>query len=940
MRNYNREDYVAQQEERKAQLEKKFNDIISSYQTNPALISEFIKFSTRFHNYSFKNQVLIREQNPGALFSGSFNKFKELGYSINKGEHGMKIFVPVISTMYFDENTNLWQQLKNAPKDIKEKVKSGEIKSKQYQRFKLGTVFDISQTNCPAEEYPKLLGFGHNDTEHNKLFKAVINYAYENNITVSFSNLGSAIRGQFRPLESEIVLNDKLQTSMQLSVLTHELAHSIMHRDIEIEPTKPTAQKEIEADCLSLMLREKLGISDIEDTRQQHLTENFKNYLQETETNEELPGIEDVLSGVVNAYDSIYEDFSNSITAYLENQNSLEVGQAINGAEFRYEVITSDLPIELINCHFYNCRFENLTATDLHNSVFTDCNFNNCDLSHANLHESEIYYTQFKNTNLSVANMTATKIKHTSFSKASNLSEVMFNNSLIEDVWIHDIQVDNPPTGLETALVTMGSATPEEEQSYREKIFDKLKYIKNVITEQNRTEINGKQIRFEILPADSVTEYLYNVQVHFKYEFTDDFVYSGIGHFCKNIAEVDKYINRIVTDYSKDGYTFSYEDREELIQRHHLPLVNEHSVLISTEKVNTQSAEFSDKTPAIDNNKLHHEMWQTIHKFEEIYNLPPEQCFVEMNYSLAQWQPKENITSEQIEERYHEAKKYEEYYNNFLEKTSEYINNFSISDISSYKLPYIHFCYSSNIKGFNFDMPIREAEIFTRELDSSLCCKNQISDTKFIIYWQNDNSDTYIGKQTLGNGEGGLIEHIDHYHNKTTNPETAFSKIASQLKDYQMGIVPGKDIDSDIYAIKEHGIADVMDNDLFFVDKINHTVEWAYYNPDSDSSGSIVVNKISFTDIQEAMSAPQQFGFFSSLESMADQTYYDSDTPDFQDLIDRYNNMYPTFVDMSKNTMNSLINSAGISIENALQNQGGFFNELEEELIDETATEL
>lgn len=42
--------------------------------------------------------MLIYQQNPGAMFCNSYKAYQDMGYSVKRGEHGMKILVPTIKT--------------------------------------------------------------------------------------------------------------------------------------------------------------------------------------------------------------------------------------------------------------------------------------------------------------------------------------------------------------------------------------------------------------------------------------------------------------------------------------------------------------------------------------------------------------------------------------------------------------------------------------------------------------------------------------------------------------------------------------------------------------------------------------------------------------------------------------------------------------------------
>ena len=56
--------------------------------------AEWLKTMSQFHHYSFRNQMLIHLQTPEATYVAGFNKWKSLGRSINKGEHGIQILAP------------------------------------------------------------------------------------------------------------------------------------------------------------------------------------------------------------------------------------------------------------------------------------------------------------------------------------------------------------------------------------------------------------------------------------------------------------------------------------------------------------------------------------------------------------------------------------------------------------------------------------------------------------------------------------------------------------------------------------------------------------------------------------------------------------------------------------------------------------------------------
>src|SRR3954471_16018777 len=55
----------------------------------------FLDAQARFHTYSWGNVLLILDQRPDATRVASFRTWLALGRPVRKGEHGIRIFVPV-----------------------------------------------------------------------------------------------------------------------------------------------------------------------------------------------------------------------------------------------------------------------------------------------------------------------------------------------------------------------------------------------------------------------------------------------------------------------------------------------------------------------------------------------------------------------------------------------------------------------------------------------------------------------------------------------------------------------------------------------------------------------------------------------------------------------------------------------------------------------------
>lgn len=186
----------------------------------------FLDAQARFHRYSWGNVLLILDQRPDATRIASFRTWLSLGRPVRKGERGIRIFVPV------------WPR---KPRDAEEKLDDSEQERNREQprpltrtndrrpvSFKLGSVFDISQTDgppLPRVEVPVLEG-----EEGRELFGHLKRVAELQEIEVLRTTadlhpmLGGGAMGYYVPEGRRIVLREAAPRQMA-KTLAHELAH-------------------------------------------------------------------------------------------------------------------------------------------------------------------------------------------------------------------------------------------------------------------------------------------------------------------------------------------------------------------------------------------------------------------------------------------------------------------------------------------------------------------------------------------------------------------------------------------------------------------------------------------------------------------------------------------------------------------------------------------
>lgn len=265
----------------------RIKNLLKEHETDPDAMVEDIAFAGKFYQYSTRNIQLMRQQNPGITYVAKASLFNEMGYHIKDGEQAMVGRVPQFHKYIINEKGERVYSEKYTP-EIKQKLKEGTLKEEQATKFDFVAAFyDISQTDCPAEDYPSVFHMGIPSELHQDAFDAMKKFAEENlGFKVMVTDLKSiSLRGSCEPDNKIIRIDDRLEATMALSTLCHEIAHGIIHTS-ENSAKMSAAQKECETDVMDIMLEASLGLA-INESRRDHLFENFQAYKKEQAAKEQ-----------------------------------------------------------------------------------------------------------------------------------------------------------------------------------------------------------------------------------------------------------------------------------------------------------------------------------------------------------------------------------------------------------------------------------------------------------------------------------------------------------------------------------------------------------------------------------------------------------------------------------------------------------------------------
>ncbi|HAT4340944.1 TPA: ImmA/IrrE family metallo-endopeptidase [Clostridium perfringens] len=341
---YKKKEYKSSksQEEKRKEIDllvKQADEKIDKVFSSPNDLKEYLSFMAKFHNYSYKNSILIEEQFRGAVAVGSFAFWKEKGYLVNKGEKGIKILVPTKLGDRFIAEDGTIKLISKASEKEKQLIKSGELETLEGAiKFKQGYVFDVSQTNIPASELPKIFPnkWLEGDVKNYKAFyKSLEDVASKIGVKIiePKSELG-LVKGVSYTSTREVALNPRNSELQNIKTLIHELAHARLHT-VETIDNYTKAEKEFQAEMVALSVSSYFGIN----------TEEYSlRYLSEWTKNATFKDKEKLLKEVsttVKEYVEIMEDSLNTereLTKENELVNSLSDKNIKNESELNLEM--------------------------------------------------------------------------------------------------------------------------------------------------------------------------------------------------------------------------------------------------------------------------------------------------------------------------------------------------------------------------------------------------------------------------------------------------------------------------------------------------------------------------------------------------------------------------------------------------------------------------
>lgn len=214
----------------------------------------FLDTMSKFHNYSLNNIHLLKMQNPNVSHVASFNKWKtDFERTVKKGSKALKIWVPYQVKTKISANQN---ELSFSPSENEMEEKEVTV-----TRFKLGNVFDVSQTE--GKELPKAINeLTGSVKDYEDLYRAAKAVSMDNQVSINFEEIKrEGANGYYSPNENRIVISKGLKGQEHiLKTIFHEMAHSDLHRGTNAQYGDDQYRKqELQAESVAYVVANHFG---------------------------------------------------------------------------------------------------------------------------------------------------------------------------------------------------------------------------------------------------------------------------------------------------------------------------------------------------------------------------------------------------------------------------------------------------------------------------------------------------------------------------------------------------------------------------------------------------------------------------------------------------------------------------------------------------------
>lgn len=289
----------------------------------------FLSMMSKFHDYSFRNTILILNQKPEATYVAGYVAWqKNFNRHVLKGEKGIQIVGYTPKTIK-EEQERKDEYGNTVFGDDGQPVI--DIITRKIPYFTPVYVYDISQTE--GEPLPQLV---------NELDGSV--EAYQDLMTslkdvspfpIVFEDIKGGAKGYCDPTERKIAVLQGMSEAQTIKTMIHEITHAYLHSDPSNGENKDRHTKEVEAESTAYIVCEHYGI----DTSDYSFV-----YIASWSSGKELQELQNSLDTIQKQSFELIEKIDEHLISLQKSKELLEESEKgnkhciIKGKDLDYEI--------------------------------------------------------------------------------------------------------------------------------------------------------------------------------------------------------------------------------------------------------------------------------------------------------------------------------------------------------------------------------------------------------------------------------------------------------------------------------------------------------------------------------------------------------------------------------------------------------------------------
>jgi hypothetical protein len=389
-KSYSKEDQAISRAKVDATFQKIEDGIKNLWETDK--YKNYLKVLSTFHTYSANNMMLIKMQMPSFTRVASYATWKQIGRQVLRGQNGIQILA---GNKYSKKviTDKLDPQTRQPVRDEFGNIEKTETSINKLH-FKLGNVFDISQTS--GRELPtiaeRLDGTG---TKFETLFDAIEKTSLYPIVFEDTGRSGGYFRFnstsiQGKESEAFIAINENLNKEHQVKTLIHELTHADLHSvNGDILKGIDSSLREVQAESVAYAVCEHFDIdssqysfgyiagwakdkelSELKSTMST-IKDKTCDFIEKIENEVEMimektrcvrvdilkSNSELYTEGSTLPYDDFYELYLSEYGIVQTLENGVLKGEAVASVDMNNAPITVDLT-KCYSCHFFTNTFD------------------------------------------------------------------------------------------------------------------------------------------------------------------------------------------------------------------------------------------------------------------------------------------------------------------------------------------------------------------------------------------------------------------------------------------------------------------------------------------------------------------------------------------------------------------------------------------------------